>query len=178
MKKLLYLLPMTLGCGMLPAQSKAPVTHEVRYLTPEEAGISPDAEPASTPLILNEFVIMGTNVTGLPCYNCVTGANAPNLGVVTPIGLVSTNVQYGVDAFLVDQNYTGTCNFTFAVTRKTTTIYSAGPYAFSETAPTTILLGTAITIPTGTAKGVASLSMTAVCGSSTTRSASAIYITN
>jgi hypothetical protein len=175
MKKFFYLLMLTLGCGVLFAQSKPPITQTVRYLTPEN--ISGDAEPAAgTPLILNEFVIMGPNI-GVGCYDCVTGAATPNLGIIQPIGLVSTNVSYQVSAFLINQNYTGSCTFTFAVARKTTTIYSAA-YVFPSETPSTIFLGSAITIPTGTAKGGATLSLTSVCGASTTKSNSEIYITN
>lgn len=176
MKKVFYLLMPILGCGVLSAQSKPPITQTVRYLAPEETSISGEAEPASSPLILNEFVIMGPNI-GVGCYDCVTGAATPNLGIIQPIGLVSTNVSYQVSAFLINHNYTGSCTFTFAVARKTTTIYSAA-YVFPSETPSTIFLGSAITIPTGTAKGAATLSLTSVCGASTTKSNSAIYITN
>jgi hypothetical protein len=176
MKNLCFLLPLTICCGVLLAQSSevSPiVTQQVRFLAPEPGDVEPDA---TKPLIINTFTIMGDNVTGTPCYSCVTGATTPNLGILQPSGLVKAGTQYQVNVFLVDQNYTGSCTFTFEVTRKTTVIYTATT-TFSETAPTTILLGTALTVPTGTTAGSATLSTTAVCGSSTTKSSSTIYIT-
>lgn len=180
MKTLSCLLLVTLYCGMAMAQSNPggpPVSHKVQYLTSQEAGIDAIKPATSQPLILNEFTVAGPNVSGVPCYDCVTSANTPNLGILQPIGIVSTGVQYQLDAFLVDQNYTGSCTYTFEVVRGSTVIYSA-PATFNETAPTTILLGTALTIPTGTVKGAATLSTVAVCGSSKTRSSSGLYITN
>jgi hypothetical protein len=175
-KNLSFLLPFTVCCGALLAQSRevAPVvTHQVRFLANELGDVAPEA--GSKPLIINTFTIMGDNVTGTPCFSCVTGATTPNLGVLQPSGIVKVGTQYQVNAFLVDQNYTGSCTYTFEVTRQSTVIYSANA-TFSETAPTTVLLGTALTVPSGTTAGSAALSTTAVCGSSTTKSSSAIYI--
>jgi hypothetical protein len=149
------------------------VTHQVRFLAAEPGDVAPDA---SKPLIINTFTIMGDNVTGTPCYSCVTGAATPNLGVLQPSGIVKAGTQYEVNVSLVDQNYTGSCTYTFEVTRKSTVIYSAST-TFAETAPTSILLGTALTVPTGTTAGSAALSTTAVCGSSTTKLSNTIYIT-
>jgi hypothetical protein len=176
MKNLCFLLPFTVCCGALLAQSSEVtpvVTHQVRFLAAEPGDAAPDA---TKPLIINTFTIMGDNVTGTPCYSCVTGATTPNLGVLQPSGIVKAGTQYQVNVFLVDQSYTGSCTYTFEVTRKSTVIYSANT-TFTETAPTTILLGTALTVPTGTTAGGAALSTTAVCGSSTTKSSSTIYIT-
>src|ERR1035437_643 len=125
MKNLCFLLPFTVCCGALLAQSSEVtpvVTHQVRFLAAEPGDAAPDA---TKPLIINTFTIMGDNVTGTPCYSCVTGATTPNLGVLQPSGIVKAGTQYQVNVFLVDQNYTGSCTYTFEVTRKSTVIYSA-----------------------------------------------------
>src|ERR1039458_2155690 len=152
MKNLCFLLPFSVCCGALLAQSSEVtpvVTHQVRFLAAEPGDVAPDA---TKPLIINTFTIMGDNVTGTPCYSCVTGATTPNLGVLQPSGIVKAGTQYQVNVFLVDQNYTGSCTDTFEVTRKSTVIYSANT-TFTENAPTTMLLRTPLTVPTGTTAG-------------------------
>jgi hypothetical protein len=63
--------------------------HVVRSLgaaTPYvEPADTPDA--ATTPLVVNAFTIVGANVTFVVCYDCVTGAESPNIGVVEPAGI-------------------------------------------------------------------------------------------
>jgi hypothetical protein len=177
-KNLVFLLPFTACCGLLPAQSSevAPVvTHQVRFLAEEPGYAAQDNPDATKPLIINTFTILGDNITGTPCYSCVTGATTPNLGILQPSGIVKVGTQYQINVFLVDENYTGSCTYTYELTRGSTVIYSSST-SFNETAPTAILLGSALTIPTGTTSGSAAVSTTAVCGSSTTKSSSAIYI--
>jgi hypothetical protein len=179
MKNLCFLLPITVSCGVLLAQSAAvpPVTtHQVHFLTAESGYAMDTPDAATATLILNTLTVMGDNVSGLPCFDCVTGVATPNIGLLSPSGVVKAGSSYQINVFLVDENYTGPCTYTIEVHRKSTVIVSTNP-TFDENAPTGILIGTALTIPAGTTAGAAAVSTTAVCGSSTTKSSSPIYIT-
>jgi hypothetical protein len=144
------------------------------YVSPEN---TPDAG-STTPLVINAFTIIGANVTGVVCYDCVTGAESPNIGVLEPAGVAHLNQNYQVDVSLFDVNYTGSCTYTIAVLDKNkSTIVSTNP-TFSENANTPILLGTAFTIPGTATVGLGYVRTTAVCGTSTSVSQSRVYIAN
>src|ERR1019366_1535910 len=113
MKNLCFLLPFTVCCGALLAQSSEVtpvVTHQVRFLAAEPGDVAPDA---TKPLIINTFTIMGDNVTGTPCYSWFPGPTPPILGVLHPSGIVKAGPQYQVNFFLGDQSYPGPCTYTF-----------------------------------------------------------------
>lgn len=181
MKCFWFLSVLTVCGGSLLAQSAEFVdntTQQVRPLAAQPGYVPPDGTPdaASVPAIFNILTVMGPNVSGPPCYNCITGGAAPNIGLLSPAGIVHRNVNYQVDVFLVDHSYTGSCTYTIAVLNyKKQVIVSTNP-TFSEVANSSILLGTAFTIPSTALLGPGSVSTTAVCGTSTTKSASPLYI--
>jgi hypothetical protein len=157
--------------------SRATVTLTVTPLDSELAKSVPDVTDASTPFLLNIFTLIGVNSTGLPCYNCVTSVAAPNLGILTPSGyIVKGGAASQINVYLYDFNYTGSCTFTIQIVDKTKTVVVSTNPTFSFTAPTNILLGTALPIPSTAAVGVGYVETIAVCGASTTKSASAFYI--
>jgi hypothetical protein len=164
--------------GSLLAQSAELVGNTIQRVTPlAEPYVQSDATPAaSAPAVMNILTIMGPNVIGPPCYNCITGGVAPNIGLLSPSGIVHRNVRYQVDVFVVDNSYTGACTFTIEVVNKTSGVIVSTNPTFNETAPTSILLGTAFTIPSTAPLGPSRVTTSAVCGTSTTKSASPIYI--
>lgn len=162
------------------AESHAPVTLVVKPIDGEAAKLAQKLTPAasSTPFVLNIFTLAGPNVSGGPiCYDCVTGAGTPNLGIVEPAGYqVKGAAAPQVDVFLYDFNYTGSCTFMIQMVDSTGTVLSYTNPTFSFTAPTTIALGTALSIPTTAATGIGYVETIATCGSSTSKSASAFLI--
>jgi hypothetical protein len=99
------------------------------------------------------------------------------LGILTPSGyIVKGGAASQINVYLYDFNYTGSCTFTIQIVDKTKTVVVSTNPTFSFTAPTNILLGTALPIPSTAAVGVGYVETIAVCGASTTKSASAFYI--
>ena len=135
------------------------------------------AAPATAPLIVNVFTVIGANSTGLPCFNCVTGAASPNIGILQPSGVIKRGgAASQVNVFLWDQNYTGSCTFTIEVVDSAKAVVVSTNPTFSFTAPRPILIGTALSIPVTAAVGIGHVQTTAVCGTSTTKSASPVFI--
>jgi hypothetical protein len=171
----------TICAGSLLAQSTQfadRTTQQVRPLA-QPADVSSEGVPEATsmpPAISNILTVIGPNSTGVPCYDCATGAVAPNLGLLSPLGIIHRNVNYQVDVFLMDNSYTGSCTYTIAVYDYNKQVIVSTNPTFSETANTRILLGTAFTIPSTATLGPASISTTAVCGTSTTKSSTRLYI--
>jgi hypothetical protein len=154
--------------------------HVVRSLGAATPYVAPADTPdaATTPLVVNAFTIVGANVTFVVCYDCVTGAESPNIGVVEPAGIAHRSQNYQVDVSLFDVNYTGSCTYTIAVLDKNkNTVVSTNP-TFSESANTPILLGTNFTIPSTATVGLGYVRTTAVCGTGTSVSQSRVYIAN
>jgi hypothetical protein len=186
--KSLWLISAVAACaGALLAQSANSAVetaggtiHVVRSLGAATPNVAPANTPdaGTTPLVVDAFTIIGDNVTGVPCYSCVTGAVTPNLGILEPVGVALLTHNYQVDVSVFDVNYTGSCTYTIAVLDKNkNTIVSTNP-TFSEIANTSILLGTAFTIPSTATVGLGYVRTTAVCGTSTTASQSRVYIAN
>lgn len=181
MKFVTFLCMLTVCAGSMLAQSAEFNANTIHRATPapvETYAVTPEA--GSEPAIINIFTLMGPNPvpnpTNLPCYDCVGGAGTPNLGILQPSGLIHRSVNYQVDVFLVDNTYTGSCTYTIEVVNKTSGVIVSTNPTFSETAPTTILLGTAFTIPSTAPLGPSSVTTSAVCGASTTKSSSPVFI--
>jgi hypothetical protein len=180
------LIALLMACGVsLWAQSTGPdrtatVTLAVGPLDDDSANVVPDENPyaaATTPLIVNVLTVIGVNSTGVPCYNCVANAASPNIGLLSPSGVIKRGgAPSQVDVFLYDQTYTGSCTFTIEIVDKAKTVVASTNPTFSFTAPRPILLGTALAVPSTAAVGMGRVQTTAVCGTSTTKSGSPVYI--
>jgi hypothetical protein len=157
--------------------SRGVVTLAVNPIEGDTVYVEPDADAAAKPFIENILTVIGENVSGLPCYNCVANALSPNLGILTPAGVIQRGGNtYQIDTFLYDQNYTGSCTFTIEIVDAAKTVVASTNSTFSFTAPTTILLNTTLAIPSTAGVGVGHVQTRAVCGASTTYSASNVYI--
>ena len=157
--------------------SRVTVTLAVLPLDSEAAKTVPDVTNASTPFLLNTMTVIGPNSTGVPCYSCVTNAAAPNMGILMPASyIVKGGAASQINAFLSDFNYTDSCTFTIQIVDKSKTVVASTTPSFSFTAPTSILLSKALAIPSTAAVGVGYVETIAVCGASTTKSASEFYI--
>lgn len=92
------------------------------------------AGSASEPLILATMVETGLNQTGVPCINCVSGAQtSANVGLTYPLSYVAATVpslQYVF--FFSDFNFTGKCKFSVTVTAGTTVLFNA-PFSLNVT---------------------------------------------
>jgi len=161
-----------------PAAKSKPVTSQtVKYLTgpsgePATAGSSSNSQ---TPM-LNILTVIGANAPGLPCLDCLLGLLIPSLGLPAPADRAYRGDVYQIDSFLIDNNYTGACTFTFTVMDSHKNVIVSTSETLTETAGTQILLSTPVTIPETAYVGLGSVSNTAVCGSNTTRSQSPVMI--
>jgi hypothetical protein len=185
LKSFTFLALLTAGSISLWAQSAAPTDPNAPVtlaLTPLDAAngyvaLDADSDAAAAPFIVNIMTVIGPNTTGLPCYNCVTNVLAPNLGILEPSGIIKRGgAASQINVFLYDENYTGSCTFTIEIVDKAKAVVVSSKPTFSFTAPTTILLGTALPIPSTATVGMGRVQTTAVCGTSTTKSSSPVYI--
>lgn len=164
-------------CGVslwAQAGGLADVTVTLGPLDAASAYVAADDDFATTTLqIVNIMTVIGPNTLGLPCYNCVTGIAAPNLGMLEPAGVIPRGgAPSQINVFLWDQSYTGSCTFTIEILDKSKAVVASTTPTFSFTAPTTILLGTALAIPGTAEAGMGRVQTIAVCGASTTKSGS------
>jgi hypothetical protein len=180
MKKLRFLTLLTVCAGSLAAQSTynsvqsgGNVTQVTRLLGPGDPAVAD--VPAATTLILNVLTVIGTDVMGVPCFDCVTGAATPNLGLLSPANVIHMGQSYQIDAYLYDVNYTGPCTFTIAVLNQQKQVIVSTNPTFTEGPNSGILLSTALAIPT-TTPGVGTVTTNAVCGTSKTASRSPVII--
>ena len=83
------------------------VTQSVRSLGVEES-ITPDGAPGTTPPpIVNVLTVIGDDVIGVPCLDCLLGILVPTLGLPTPKGKAFRGATYQIDTYLIDNSYTG-----------------------------------------------------------------------
>jgi hypothetical protein len=97
-------------------ESASAATQVVKPFSGESADTAPDNTPnAAQPPILNILTVMGANTLGVPCLDCVLGIILPTLGLPSPVGKAVRGNNYQIDSYLIDNAYTGSCTFTFAV---------------------------------------------------------------
>jgi hypothetical protein len=171
------------GASLLAQSTRAPnesinrATQTVKSLAGESSDIAPDNTPdAAQPPMLNIFTVIGDNLLGLPCLDCVLGITLPTLGLPSPVGQAVRGSAYQIDAYLIDNTYTGSCTFTFAVRDSHKNVIFSSTQTLMENANTEILVSVPVTIPTNASIGLGSVSTTAVCGTSTTKSSSPVYL--
>ena len=151
------------------------VSQSVKSLADESAApddTSDDAQPA----LLNILTVIGDNILGVPCLDCLLGITAPTLGLPVPVGKIVRGRNYQIDAYLIDNTYTGPCTFTFAVRDIHKAVIVSTSQTLKETAKTAILVSGGVTIPTNAVVGLGSVTTAAVCGTSTTRSSSPVFV--
>jgi len=156
--------------GNTAAQTEVKVSQQTSRITPN---LVPDA---GQPPILNILTVMGDNILGLPCLDCVLSLLFPTLGLPSPQGRVFQGNAYQIDSFLIDNRYTGSCTFTFAVRDNQKNVIVSTTQTLMENAGTRILITAPVTIPVNASVGLGSVSTTATCGTSTTRSASPVVV--
>jgi|HubBroStandDraft_2_1064218.scaffolds.fasta_scaffold443227_1 hypothetical protein len=178
-----YLCICALGCAALPAQStdghsdaRSPISQAVKNSLREDA-VADNLPTSNDPPILNILTVIGNNVLGLPCLDCLLNLLVPSLGLPSPVSKALRGSHYQIDSYLIDNNYTGACTFTLAVTDVHNNVIVSVKQTLDETAGTDILLTTPITIPTDAGIGLGSVSNTAVCGSNTSQSKSPVLMT-
>lgn len=158
---------------------KVPVSILVEPLDGEATkvaqAIAPDA--SSSPFLLNIFTVIGANSSGVPCYNCVTNAGTPNVGIVVPAGyVIAGGAAPQIDIALYDFNYTGSCTVTIEVIDKTKTVVASTAPTFSFTSSSSIFVEAVMSIPSTAAVGVGVVESTVLCGTSSSKSGSAVVI--
>jgi hypothetical protein len=153
-------------------------TQTVKHLADESSPIGPDDTPdAAPPPILNIMTVIGDNVLGLPCLDCILGIPLlPTLGLPSPVGKAFRGSTYQIDSYLIDNTYTGSCTFTFAVRDSHKNIVFSTTQTITENANTEILVSTPAPIPSTAGIGLGNVSTTAVCGTNTTKSSSPVYL--
>lgn len=139
---------------------------------PDTANAKPDA---SQPAILNIMTVIGNNVLGLPCLDCLLNFLIPDLALPSPVSKALLGKAYQIDSFLIDNSYTGSCTFTLSLSVGHNVIATA-TQTIDETAGTNILITAPITLPTNAVIGLGTVSNTAVCGSNTTESKSPVTV--
>lgn len=178
MKHLWCVSLLILCAGSVFAQSTAhsiKASQIVRPLGPDNPYVAA-APDAAGPVILNVLTVIGADVAGVPCFDCVTGAATPNMGLLSPINAIHLGQTYQIDAYLYDVNYTGPCTFTIAVLDpQKHPIVSTNP-TFDEVSNSGILLSTALPVPATATTGLGSVVTSAQCGTSKTSSRSPVVI--
>lgn len=158
-----------------PADAGQPtITQATKPLHPDGT-VTPDKKGPAGPPILNVLTVIGENILGLPCLECILGIGGLTLGLPVPLGEVLAGTGYQIDSFLIDNKYNGPCTFTVAVKEGSTTLASVTTTQ-NEVAGTQILLTTPVTIPTSAGVGLGTVSTTSVCGSATSESKSDVAI--
>lgn len=159
-----------------PAAARPAITQKVR-MDAQSASPTPDDQPDTTqPPILNVLTVIGNDVLGLPCLDCLLNFLVPNLALPSPIAKALRGTGYQIDSYLIDNSYNGNCTFTLAISDHQNNVIASVTQTLRETAGSDILLSTPITIPTNAGIGLGTVSNTAVCGSNTTVSKSPVTL--
>jgi hypothetical protein len=152
-------------------------TQTVKSLAGGPSDFASDSTPdASPPPILNILTVIGDNTLGVPCLDCILGIIFPTLGLPSPVSQALQGSNYQIDSYLIDNSYTGSCTFTFTVRDVNKTVVVTTTETLTEKARTEIVLSAPITIPNEVVVGLGSVSNTAVCGTSTTKSSSPVFL--
>ena len=83
---------------------------------------------ASSPATLINFVTNGPAQSGVPCINCVSGAQThDNVGISGPSSYVPTGQEWQYTLSFTDLSYTGKCKLDWSITsgKKTIDSFSA-----------------------------------------------------
>jgi hypothetical protein len=156
-------------------------TNRASQIVKDLAGAPSDMAPndmsvVAQPPILNIMTVVGNDVLGLPCLDCLLNFLVPDLGLPSPLGKVVQGSSYQIDAYLIDNTYTGPCTFNFAVRDLHQNVVVSTTQTLDEKANSAILLSAPITIPNTFTAGLGSASTTAVCGESATKSSSPVFL--
>lgn len=158
-----------------PVDTNASVTLVLPPLDRETQNVVSNG--ATTPVIVNVMTVIGAVSTGVPCFDCVTSATSPNIGIVQPSGVIQRGgAASQINAFLFDQNYTGSCTFRIEIVDASQKVVASTRPRFSYTAPTSFIISTTLAIPSTAAIGIGHVQTVAVCGTSITKSASPVLI--
>lgn len=179
-----------LGAGTIFAQSSGdeilkttksiPATTPATFSQHAFPGITSNAsaEPANT----NFLTVLGDNVdnSGVPCFDCVTGAQGNTLGLVAPDGNVHADgaTAYVFNNYSFDNSYTGNCEYTFLVRDSAGKyILKLGPLTFAETPGSIYLTSAAGSLPVDPNAVGNGLAITVIkCSSTTGVSEMPLYI--
>ena len=154
-KTFLFLAALTVSSASLPAQSTAQST----------AGRQLRA--AELPVV-NVLTVIGDNIPGLPCLDCLLGIAGLTLGLPSPLDEILRGNSYQVAAYMVDNSYTGMCTFTFEVRDVRKRVVVSSTQTLMETAHSRVLVWSPLTIPTTAEIGLGSVSTKAMCGTNST----------
>lgn len=176
-----YIFFVAVNCALVFAQPSNSSSASPDNTTQTIKSLSADpfigtAAAGTQPTILNILTVVGADGLGLPCLDCLLGGILPSLGLPIPVGKVFQGGKYQIDSYLIDNDYTGPCTFTSAVRDSHNNVVVSASQTLNETARTVILLSTPVTMPSGTGVGLGSVSNTAVCGPSTTKSKSPVVL--
>src|SRR5690242_14212913 len=87
-----------LGAAALPAQTAARKTPPaVTQVVKPAPAANPAPTGSSQPPILNVLTVIGDNVLGVPCLDCLLGILFPTLGLPQPVGQAFRGSNYQID---------------------------------------------------------------------------------
>ncbi len=157
-------------------ETKSKIAQAVRESSANTSDISGSKPDTTQPPILNVLTVIGNNVLGLPCLDCLLNLLVPDLGLPSPLAKVLSGKGYQIDSYLIDNAYNGPCTFTLAISDNHNNVLASVTQTINEKAGTDILLNTPITIPTTSGIGLGTVSNTAVCGANTSVSKSPVMV--
>ena len=137
--------------------------------------IAPLNVTSGMPAIQNIFVVAGTDVAGLPCFNCVNSI-VPSVGIVSPSGTLVRGSAYQLNNFYVDNKFTGTCGFTLSIIDSTNTPVVTATFNFGVSAGNVGIISTKYTVPTTAAVGTGKVSSSIKCGLVKAATSSSVYL--
>ncbi len=154
---------------------KPVISQKLTPMAPEDAAYA--AKPnTGQPPILNILTVIGNDVLGLPCLDCLLNLLIPDLGLPVPLAKALKGSTYQIDSYLIDNNYNGSCTFNMELTDSQNNVVASVTQTLQEKAGNTILLSAPITVPSVTEIGLGQVSNKATCGSNVSQSKSPVVL--